>query len=84
MKIYNKKGLVWGVLWTAAGLFSLYRDFVDPDSFWLQQGKGVVISAVMVLIGILGWGFIFITSGMLAGISILVELIVFIYYEHRS
>lgn len=32
----------------------------------------------------LGWGFIFVTSGVLAGISILVELIVFIYYEHRS
>ena len=143
MKVYNKKGLAWGISWTVLGLFSLYHDFVDPDSFWLQQGKSVVISAVMVLIGVtgfvrafskaatredrieeldernrlvklkykarsgdimfwittavmilallayhftrnLGWGFIFVTSGVLAGISILVELIVFIYYEHRS
>ena len=55
MKVYNKKGLAWGVFWTVLGLFSLYRDFVDPDSFWLQQGKSVVISAVMVLIGITGF-----------------------------
>lgn len=39
MKVYNKKGLAWGIFWTVLGLFSLYRDFVDPDSFWLQRGK---------------------------------------------
>ena len=55
MKVYNKKGLAWGIFWTVLGLFSLYRDFVDPDSFWLQQGKSVVISAVMVLIGVTGF-----------------------------
>ena len=31
----------------------------------------------------LGWGFIFVTCGVLTGISILVELIVFIHYERR-
>ena len=143
MKVYNKKGLAWGIFWTVLGLFSLYRDFADPDSFWLQQVKGAVISVVVLLMGAtgfvrafsktatredriaeldernrlvklkykartfdimfwitmavmllsllvylltenLGWGFIFVTSGVLAGISVLVELIVFIYYERRS
>lgn len=37
MKVYNKKGLLWGLFWTVLGLFSLYRAFVAPDSFWLQQ-----------------------------------------------
>ena len=143
MKVYNKKGLAWGIFWTVLGLFSLYRDFADPDSFWLQQVKGVVISVVVLLMGAtgfvrafskaaaredrimeldernrlvklkykartfdimfwitmtvmaaallayhftenLGWGFIFVTCGVLTGISILVELIVFIHYERRS
>ena len=159
MKVYNKKGLLWGLFWTALGLFSLYRAFVAPDSFWLQQVKSVVIAAVVqsgkdeavaaviaavvLLMGAtgfvrafsktatredriaeldernrlvklkykartfdimfwitmavmllsllaylltenLGWGFLFVTSGVLAGISILVELIAFIYYERRE
>ena len=143
MKIYNKKGFVWGVFWTALGLFSLYRDVVDPDSFWLQQVKSVVISVVMLLMGVtfvvrafsraatradriealdernrlvklkykarsgdimfwitaavmvlsllayfytenLGWGFIFVTSGVLTGLSILVELITAVYYERKE
>ena len=143
MKVYNKKGLAWGIFWTVLGLFSLYRDFADPDSFWLQQVKGAVISVVVLLMGAtgfvrafsktatredriaeldernrlvklkykartfdimfwitmavmllsllaylltenLGWGFLFVTSGVLAGISILVELIAFIYYERRE
>ena len=143
MKVYNKKGLLWGLFWTVLGLFSLYRAFVDPDSFWLQQVKSVVIAAVVLLMGAtgfvrafsksatredriaeldernrlvklkykartfdimfwitmavmllsllaylltenLGWGFLFVTSGVLAGISIRVELIAFIYYERRE
>ena len=32
----------------------------------------------------LGWGVLFVTSGLLAGIIILVELIAFIYYERRE
>ena len=143
MKIYNKKGLLAGALWTAAGAFCLYRDAVDAHDFLPQQIKSVVLSLVMLAVGLtclvrafsksttredriaeldernqlvklkyrartfdimfwitmavmllsllaylltenLGWGFIFVTSGVLAGISVLVELIVFIYYERRS
>ena len=91
MKVYNKKGLLWGLFWTVLGLFSLYRAFVDPDSFWLQQVKSVVIAAVVLLSLLaylltenLGWDFLFVTSSVLAGISILVELIAFLYYERRE
>ena len=143
MKVYNKKGLAWGIFWTALGLFSLYRSIADPVDFLPRQIKHLVIAAVVLLLGIagfvrafsksatredriaeldernqlvklkyrartfdimfwitmavmllsllaylltenLGWGFIFVTSGVLAGISVLVELIVFIYYERRS
>ena len=42
MKIYNKKGLIWGVFWTIGGLFCLYRDIVDPHDFLPQQIKSVI------------------------------------------
>lgn len=44
MKIYNKKGLIWGVFWTIGGLFCLYRDIVDPHDFLPQQIKSVILS----------------------------------------
>ena len=55
MKIYNKKGLIWGILWTAAGAFCLYRDMVDAHDFLPQQIKSVVLSLLMLVIGITGF-----------------------------
>ena len=52
MKIYNKKGLIAGVLWTAAGAFCLYRDAVDVHDFLPQQIKSVVLSLVMLAVGL--------------------------------
>ena len=52
MKIYNKKGLIAGVLWTAAGAFCLYRDAVDAHDFLPQQIKSVVLSLVMLAVGL--------------------------------
>ena len=52
MKIYNKKGLLAGVLWTAAGAFCLYRDAVDAHDFLPQQIKSVVLSLVMLAVGL--------------------------------
>lgn len=52
MKIYNKKGLLAGVLWTAAGAFCLYRDVVDAHDFLPQQIKSVVLSLVMLAVGL--------------------------------
>ena len=52
MKIYNKKGFVAGLLWTAAGVFCLYRDAVDAHDFLPQQIKSVVLSLVMLAVGL--------------------------------
>ena len=52
MKIYNKKGLIAGVLWTAAGAFCLYQDAVDAHDFLPQQIKSVVLSLVMLVVGL--------------------------------
>ena len=52
MKIYNKKGLLAGILWTTAGAFCLYRDAVDAHEFLPQQIKSVVLSLVMLAVGL--------------------------------
>ena len=52
LKIYNKKGFVTGLLWTAAGTFCLYRDAVDASDFLPQQIKSVVLSLVMLAVGL--------------------------------
>ena len=52
MKIYNKKGLIAGVLWTAAGAFCLYQDAVDAHDFLPQQIKSMVLSLVMLAVGL--------------------------------
>ena len=52
--------------------------------FWITMAVMLLSLLVYLLTENLGWGFIFVTSGVLAGISVLVELIVFIYYERRS
>lgn len=52
MKIYNKKGFFSGILWTAAGVFCLYRDIADSADFLPQQIKSVVISLLCLAIGL--------------------------------
>ena len=52
MKIYNKKGFVAGLLWTAAGVFCLYQDAVDASDFLPQQIESVVLSLVMLAVGL--------------------------------
>lgn len=55
MKIYNKKGLIWGVFWTIGGLFCLYRDIVDPHDFLPQQIKSDVLSVLLLAMGVTGF-----------------------------
>ena len=52
MKIYNKRGLICGIMWTVAGVFCLYRDVVDAHDFLPQQVKSVGLSLVMLAIGL--------------------------------
>ena len=55
MKIYNKKGLIWGVFWTIGVLFCLYRDIVDPHDFLPQQIKSVILSVLLLAMGVTGF-----------------------------
>lgn len=55
MKIYNKKGLIWGVFWTIGGLFCLYRDIFDPHDFLPQQIKSVILSVLLLAMGVTGF-----------------------------
>ncbi len=55
MRIYNRKGLIWGIIWTAAGGFCLYRDLADAHEFLPQQIKSVALSLLMLAIGLTGF-----------------------------
>ena len=52
MKIYNKKGLLWGLLWTLLGGWNLWHDIVQPHDFLPQQIKSVIMSALLFLFGV--------------------------------
>lgn len=52
MKIYNKKGFFSGILWTAAGVFCLYRDIMDSADFMPRQLKNVIFSLLFLAIGL--------------------------------
>ena len=52
--------------------------------FWITAAVMVLSLLAYLLTENPGWGFIFVTSGVLAGISILVELITAVYYERKE
>ncbi|WP_085832169.1 hypothetical protein [Clostridium merdae] len=55
MKIYNRKGLVWGVFWTLIAAFNLYHSILSPDDFLMGQIKDILISVVVLLLGVNGF-----------------------------
>jgi hypothetical protein len=55
MKIYNKKGLIWGICWTVLGLFYFISIFWHPDDFLPAQMKDIIFSVVLILLGISGF-----------------------------
>lgn len=55
MKIYNKKGFIFGILWTALGVSSLIISILSPDDFLPKEIKNLVIAIVVILIGISGF-----------------------------
>lgn len=52
MKIYNKKGLVLGIVWFILGGWLFASSILEPESFLPGQVKNIVLSLVLVLIGI--------------------------------
>lgn len=60
MKIYNKKGLCFGILWTVLGIIGLMINLFSPDEFLLERIKDLVISVAVILVG---------SSGLLCAFS---------------
>lgn len=52
MKVYNKKGLAFGIFWCIISVVNIFNAFVSPDSDTLMQSKNIFFSVVMLLIAI--------------------------------
>lgn len=52
MKIYNKKGLVSGVVWFILGSWLLVIRILEPESFLPEQIKDIIIALLLIVIGI--------------------------------
>ena len=56
MKIYNKKGLVWGIFWLVLGVSALVADLaINPSDFLPKTIKDVIIDMIIVLMGLAGF-----------------------------
>jgi hypothetical protein len=52
VKIYNKKGLFLGALWTLLGVCFFSINIFSPEDFFAKQVKGIVVSVVLILMGV--------------------------------
>lgn len=55
MKIYNKKGLFFGILLLALGLFNLIINIISPDDFLPEQIKDILFAALAIILGMSGF-----------------------------
>ena len=55
MKVYNKKGLIWGGISTILGTWTLVLDIMKPNDFLPEQIKSILLSALLIAIGINGF-----------------------------
>lgn len=55
MKIYNKKGFVWGILWTILGAARLVLLVTHPEEQTVQLIKGLAFGIVFLTIGLSGF-----------------------------
>lgn len=52
MKIYNKKGLAVGIIFTAFGVFNFIFNIISPEEFLPKQVKDMTFAVLSILIGI--------------------------------
>lgn len=52
MKVYNKKGLIVGIVLCVMGTFSLIKDFIMPADLMILQVKHIIISFLLVSVGL--------------------------------
>ena len=55
MKIYNKKGFVWGIFWTILGAARLVHLVTHPEEQTVQLIKGLAFGIVFLTIGLSGF-----------------------------
>lgn len=55
MKIYNKKGFVWGIFWTILGAARLVLLVTHPEEQTVQLIKGLAFGIVFLTIGLSGF-----------------------------
>lgn len=51
MRIYNKKGFVWGIFWTILGVARLALLVIVPEDSTAQLVKGLVLGIFMLIFG---------------------------------
>ncbi|MEE0434853.1 MAG: hypothetical protein UDB11_05510 [Peptococcaceae bacterium] len=55
MKVYNKKGLAWGVFWTILGAARLILLVTHPEDGAGDVVKGVLVGVFMLAVGLTGF-----------------------------
>ena len=54
MKIYNRKGFAWGLLWTALSGWLLVHAVLAPEPELAKQIKNIVVGIILLLVGLNG------------------------------
>lgn len=54
MKIYNRKGFAWGLLWTALSGWLLIHSVLAPEPEPEKQIKNIVVGIILLLVGLNG------------------------------
>lgn len=55
MKVYNKKGLIWGIVWSAVAVINLIFELSSPSSTTVEFVSNIFWPIVLMGIGITGF-----------------------------
>lgn len=55
MKIYNRKGFIWGIVWTVLGGLRLLLLVIQPEDTTAQLVKGIIVGVVLLTLGLSGF-----------------------------
>lgn len=55
MKIYNRKGFIWGIVWTVLGGLRLLLLVIQPEDTTAQLVKGTIVGVVLLTLGLSGF-----------------------------
>lgn len=55
MKIYNRKGFIWGIVWTVLGVLRLLLLVIQPEDTTAQLVKGIIVGVVLLTLGLSGF-----------------------------